>query len=196
LVILGGGPCAGKTRLGHALVRTLTDSLLLDKDFILGQWVDRLLLVSQGSVDRDSPFYWNEVRPLEYQVLEAIAYDHLEMGKTVILDAPLAPELNDAGWVARIRGECARRGAGFLPVWVSVSSATAFRRMQARGEGRDRWKLDHWAEFLVRRSYDHPAHAALVLNNEKDDAASLDAGVERLRQAIAAASPIRRSSYE
>jgi hypothetical protein len=128
--------------------------------------------------------------------LEAVAYDHLDMGKIVVLDAPLAPELNDAGWVARIRGECARRAAGFLPVWVSVSPATAFRRMQARGEGRDRWKLDHWAEFLARQSYDHPAHAALVLNNEKDDAAGLDAGIERLRKAIAATSPIGRPSHE
>ncbi|HTX52149.1 MAG TPA: AAA family ATPase [Candidatus Baltobacteraceae bacterium] len=182
LVVLAGGPCAGKTAIAHALVRVLPNAILLDKDFILGDWVDRLLLASQAGVDRDSTFYWKEVRPLEYRTLEAIAYDHLQMGKVVVLDAPLASELNDAGWAARIGRECATRGAGFLPVWVSVSAETAYRRMQARGAVRDHWKLTHWPEFLARRSYDHPTQAKLILSNE--DGTTVDEQVARVRSAL------------
>ncbi len=191
LVILGGGPCAGKTEIGHALVRSVPNSLLLDKDFIFGPWVDRLLLASHAGVDRDSAYYWKEVRPLEYQGLEAIAYDHLEMGKVVVLDAPLAAEMNDPEWVGRMRSECRCRGAGFLPVWVSVSPETALRRMQARGAARDRWKLDHWPAFLARRSYDHPAYAALILCN--DGTVGLDVQVGSVCRAISALHPLEAS---
>ncbi len=182
LVILGGGPCAGKTAIAHALVRAIPNAILLDKDFILGDWVDRLLLTTQSAVDRDSAFYWKDVRPLEYRTLEAIAYDHLLMHKLVVLDAPLAPELNDPEWATRLRCECARRQSGFLPVWVSVSAETAYRRMQARGAVRDHWKLTHWAEFLARRSYDQPSQAALILCNE--DGTTVDEQVARVADAL------------
>jgi predicted kinase len=183
LIALGGGACAGKTRLGHELVRQVPNALLLDKDFILGKWVDRLLTALHVGVDRDSPTYLRDVRPLEYEILEAVALDHLAMGKIAVMDAPLAPELNDAGWVLRMRQVCRLRGAAFLPVWVRVSPETAYRRLQARAELRDQWKLAHWNEFLARHPYETPTYVDLVLDNE--DGATTCEQIERLVSAIA-----------
>lgn len=168
LVLIAGGAGAGKTGLARELARLVPNAVLLDKDRLLGAWVDGLLLAKGVGADRDNAYYWGTVRPLEYATLERIAFDHLELGKVVVIDAPLRPELQDPAWVARIRGECERRGAGFLAVWVMVRTATARRRMERRAEARDHWKLANWEEFLRRQPYDPPAGATLLLENEDD----------------------------
>jgi predicted kinase len=183
LVLMAGGAGVGKTRLARQLVRRVPTGLLLDKDRLLGAWVDWVLQASGEGIDRDGAFYWREVRPLEYATLEAAAYDHLALGKVVVIDAPLRPELQDPVWVARVRGECEARGARLVAVWVTVATETARRRMTARGEARDHWKLANWEEFLRRQPYDPPAGASLVLTNE--DAESSDPALARVLDAMA-----------
>ena len=185
LVLMAGGAGAGKTRLTRMLVRRVPNAVLLDKDRLLGGWVDRLLAAANAGVDRDGPYYWQEVRPQEYATLEMIAFDHLELGKVVAIDAPLRPELQDPGWTTRIRRACAARNAGLLAVWVVVSPETARRRMVARAEARDGWKLANWEEFLRRQPYEAPAGATLILENENSD--SLEPAVDRIIAGIAAA---------
>lgn len=183
LVLVAGGAGTGKSGVARGLVRRVPHSLLLDKDRILGEWVDRLLAARGEDQDRDGRFYWEVVRPREYATLEAVAYDHLELGKIVVVDAPLRPELDDPAWMARVRDECAARGAAFLAVWVLAPTETARRRMAARAEPRDRWKLAHWEEFLRRQPYAPPTGAMLILEN--DDGADPEALVVLLLDRIA-----------
>jgi predicted kinase len=182
---MAGGAGTGKTSLSQALVRRVPNAVLLDKDRVLGVWVDLVLRASGVGVDRDSRYYWQDIRPEEYLTLERIAYDHLELGKVVVIDAPLRPELNDPCWVARVGRECEKRGAGFLAVWAIVSPDTARRRMTARAEPRDHWKLANWEEFLRRQPYDPPSGAALVLTNEDGD--SIEPPLAHVLKAIRAA---------
>ncbi len=185
LVLMAGGAGVGKTGLAQALVRRVTNAVLLDKDRLLGRWVDRVLVAAGTDADRDSPYYWQQVRPAEYATLETIALDHLELGKVVVVDAPLRPELQNPAWVARVRQACADRGAGFLAVWVIVATETARRRMTARAEPRDHWKLANWEEFLRRQPYDPPTGADLVLTNE--DSGTLEPALRQILAALTAA---------
>jgi predicted kinase len=179
---MAGGAASGKSRLARELVRRIPNAVLLDKDRLLGVWVDRLLTAAEAGVDRDSRYYWHEVRPQEYRTLEELAYDHLELGKVAVIDAPLRPELDDPAWMVRVRKECESRRARLLAVWVTVAPETARRRMRQRGEPRDGWKLAHWEEFLHRQPYDPPSGAALLLPNE-DEARP----AEQVRRILAAA---------
>jgi predicted kinase len=183
LILMAGGAGVGKTRLSRELVRRLANAVLLDKDRMLGPWVDRVLIAMGVEVDRDSPYYWQHVRPGEYVTLETIAYDHLELGKVAVIDAPLRPELSDPVWVARVRRECAARGAGLVAVWVMASPETTRQRMQVRAEARDLWKLAHWEEFLRRQPYDPPVGASLVVTNDAAD--WLEPVLNTILQAIA-----------
>jgi len=185
LVLMAGGAGVGKTGLARLLVRRVANAVLLDKDRLLGRWVDRVLMAAGTSVDRDSRYYWQEVRPEEYGTLEAVAFDHLVLGKVVVVDAPLRPELQDPAWVARMQRACADRGAGFLAIWMIVSPETARRRMTARAEPRDHWKLANWEEFLRRQPYDPPTGAGLVLANEDSD--TLEPALNHALAALAAA---------
>ena len=182
LVLIAGGAATGKSGLARALVRRVPNAILLDKDRLLGAWVDLVLRASGEEVDRDGRYYWQDVRPQEYATLEAVAYDHLALGKVVVVDAPLRPELNDPAWVARVRTECAARAARLLAIWVIVSPDTARRRMLARGEARDDWKLAHWEEFLRRQPYEPPTGASVVIEN--DDEESPDRVTARLFDTI------------
>lgn len=190
LVLVAGGAGSGKTHLAKALVHRVANAVLLDKDRLLGWWVDRVLTASGVGADRDNAFYWREIRPQEYATLETIAFDHLDLGKIVVIDAPLRPELQDPSWVQRIRGECVVRGAGFVAIWMLISAETARRRMEARAEPRDHWKLANWEEFLRRQPYDPPAGATIVLPNDDGDA--VQAGLERLLSVIAGAAPRKK----
>lgn len=170
LVLVGGGAATGKSQLARALVSRVANAVLLDKDRLLGGWVDGLLIAAGQGVDRDSSYYWQEVRPREYTTLEAIAFDHLELGKVVVIDAPLRSELNDPAWVARVRRECEARGSRLLTFWVIVPTELVRQRMLERGEARDEWKLAHWQEFLQRQPYDSPPGAEFVLRNDTREA--------------------------
>ncbi|MCK7503514.1 MAG: hypothetical protein MZV70_04985 [Desulfobacterales bacterium] len=78
------------------------------------------------------------MRPQEYATLEAVAYDHLELGKVVghRCAAPAGTERSGVG--GRVFGRNAQaRAASLMAVWVIVSPDTARRRMLARGEARD-----------------------------------------------------------
>jgi len=189
LVLVAGGAGTGKTGLSQVLVRRVPNAILLDKDRLLGAWVDLVLRASGEAVDRDGRYYWQDVRPQEYRTLEGVAYDHLELGKVVVIDAPLRPELSDPNWVGRVRRECESRKAGFLAVWMIVSPETARRRMTARAEPRDYWKLSNWEEFLRRQPYDPPAGATLILEN--DDCESFKAALEKTLAAMAAATSVQ-----
>ena len=182
LVLMAGGAATGKSGLARALVRRVPNAILLDKDRLLGAWVDLVLRAAGEEVDRDSRYYWQEVRPQEYATLEAAAYDHLALGKVVVIDAPLRPELNDPVWVARVRKECQARAAHLIAIWMVVSPDTARRRMLARGEARDAWKLAHWEEFLRRQPYEPPTGASVVIEN--DDEESPDRVTARLFDTI------------
>jgi predicted kinase len=185
LVLMAGGAGVGKTGLARMLVRRVPSAVLLDKDRLLGRWVDRVLVTAGMTADRDSRYYWQDVRPEEYATLETIAFDHLELGKVAVVDAPLRPELEDSTWVTRVRRACADRGAGWLAIWVTVSTETARRRMTARAEPRDRWKLANWEEFLRRQPYDPPAGAGLVVTNEDSD--TLEPALSQILAALTAA---------
>lgn len=166
LILIGGGPGAGKSGISAHLAQTIANSVLLDKDRLYADWVGEWLAAAGHPNDRDCAFYWERVRPLEYASLERIALDQLRLGKVVLVDAPLRPELDNPDWISRVRASCASLGARLIPVWIEISPACAHARMKERAEPRDQWKLENWNEFIRRQSYAAPCAAELVLSNE------------------------------
>jgi predicted kinase len=166
LILIGGGPGAGKSGISVHLAQTIANSVLLDKDRLYSEWVAELLAASGNPDDRDCALYWDRIRPLEYASLERIALDQLRLGKAVVVDAPLRPELDNPDWVSRVRTACAEVGAKLIPTWIEISPDCAHSRMQERAEPRDQWKLENWDEFIRRQSYTPPRAAELILQNE------------------------------
>ncbi len=64
--------------------------------------------------------------------------------------------------------------------WIDLSSDEARRRIAARNDPRDRWKLAHWDAYMQRR-VEPPEHPALMrMENVGFDEGKLDALVTHL----------------
>lgn len=181
LIVVAGGPGAGKTAFGRAMAKRLPESILVDKDVLASPWIDPVLArLNDGQVDRDSDVYWRFVRPLEYASMMAIAFDNLQLGKSAIVVAPFAPELRDGRWLDAYRSEVHRAAAAVHVIWLDTAADVALGRMSRRASERDRWKLAHWDEFARTDPYATPPGDWLVLHNAPD--ARIDDLVDRALQ--------------
>jgi len=117
---------------------------VLDKDVVSEIWSGPFLqAMGQDPQDRDSPFFKEKVRDLEYLSTLRIARDQLELGLNVIFPAPWSRELASSALFSN-------QVLGFLQhtklrhVWLELSISVRRERSIKRADPRDQWELDHW----------------------------------------------------
>ena len=177
LIFFCGHAGAGKTTLAKRALtelrqRTGETFCLLDKDTLYGNYSSAVMGVLTGNADdRDSPLFLKHLREPEYAGLLNTARENLALGVNCIVVGPLSREvqshlLADRAWL-RV-GDDVRVQA----VWVHLQEDEARRRIAARGNPNDAWKLAHWDDYRARlftltavdypelRLYDNTAPAA------------------------------------
>ena len=169
LVLVAGGPGAGKTAVGRALAAQFEQAVLLDKDVLNGIWVDAMLVrLNEGRIDRESRVYLDTLRPLEYAGLMAAALDNLVIGKWVFAIAPFGPELTDGEWVRRLKNAVHAQSGRLRAIWIEFDAETARERIVARNEPRDAWKLANWETFIAQSPFSAPRTDLFVLRSTAD----------------------------
>ena len=155
LIFFCGHAGTGKTTLAKRLIgplmaRTGESFCLLDKDTLYGGYSAAVMGVLTGDPnDRDSPTYLQHLRNPEYAGLMATARENLALGVNVIVVGPLSREikahqLTDPAWLAVGDDVTVRI------VWVHLPEAEARRRITARANPNDAWKLAHWDDYRAR----------------------------------------------
>lgn len=150
------GPAgSGKSSVAQAIAAR-THAAYLDKDSVAGPLVE-LLLTERGDSpwERDeNAFYQEQIFPLEYDTVMRVAGDNLRLGTSVVIDAPFRRYTPDPGWLAASRSRLAWPDVEALVVHVTVAEDVLRRRLIARANDRDRWKLANWEAFWThaRRS--------------------------------------------
>jgi hypothetical protein len=149
------------------------------------------LLLEAGCApgDREGEYYTNVCRPLEYQVLSAVAWDLVAAGVPVVLDAPFGLELSNAQWWAEFSQRTAQRGGRAVVVAVHTPPAALRQRLEDRGAVRDRGKLSDWGTFITRLPTLHPDIPTVPVDNSGDPE-DLQATVRALAHRLQARTPL------
>ena len=189
LIFFCGHAGTGKTTLAKrallALRQRTGESLcLLDKDTLYGDYSSAVMGVLTGNPnDRDSPPYLQHLRDPEYHGLLATARENLALGTSCLVVGPLSREvrahnLADRAWLG-VGPEVQVR-----IVWVHLAEDEARRRIAARGNPNDAWKLAHWDDYRTRLFM--PSAADYPELRLYDNTAASDQAVEALLQDLAA----------
>jgi len=185
LILFAGHAGTGKTTLAKRALpliikHTKESYAFLDKDTVYGAYSAEVMRLTTGNPnDRDSPFYVDNLRDLEYAGLLDIVRENLNLGVNAVLVGPFSKEIQNGTMfdqeklgvpsVTKIR-----------IAWIDLDSDEAKRRMELRKDLRDEWKLDHWAEYSKRR-IDPPAHPDIRrFDNTQFDSRQFDLLIKHL----------------
>ncbi|MGQ2914578.1 AAA family ATPase [Microbacterium aurantiacum] len=177
-----GGAGSGKSTLAKHL-SILSGAVYLDKDSVAGPLV-RLAMEAfeQDPSDRESnPLYVSRIMPAEYETLFDVAGRNLEIGHSVVLDAPFVAYLDDPDFLQRATEKAAWPSALIRVLHINASPEVVRHRLIERGNERDRAKLGNWDAYWARygelrclwRTGEH-----VFLTNDDESA------FDRLRQVI------------
>ncbi|MDO5624111.1 MAG: ATP-binding protein [Pseudomonadota bacterium] len=155
LIFFCGHAGTGKTTLAKRALPLLHQATgqsfcLLDKDTLYGNYSSAVMGVLTGDPnDRDSPPYLEHLRNPEYAGLLDTARENLALGVNCIVVGPLSREIKahqlaDRTWL-RVADD-----VRVHIVWVHLAEDEARRRITARGNPNDAWKLAHWDDYRQR----------------------------------------------
>lgn len=189
LIFFCGHAGTGKTTLAKRALpllhqRTGQSFCLLDKDTLYGDYSAAVMGVLTGDPnDRDSPLYLQHLRDPEYGGLLKTARENLALGVNTIVVGPLSREvrahqLADRAWLG------VAADVQLHTVWVHLAEDEARRRITARGNPNDAWKLAHWQDYRQRLFMPDAAHYPEL--HLFDNTAPAPGDFEALLQALAA----------
>ncbi len=150
--VVTGPAAAGKSTYGRALAEQ-AGAVLLDSDAVSERLVRAgLELAGTDPDDRDSADYKRAYREAVYATLFDLARSHLGRLPVVIV-GPFTREGGELDWPRRLE-----QALGLVPrlhfVWCDPDQRR--QRIAARGEARDRPKLEDWAGYLASCREERP----------------------------------------
>jgi predicted kinase len=158
LILIMGVAGSGKTTLAREILKHIS-AVYLDNNHIVDAFFPHT---------RTGQAY-EKMRPHFYKALYRITEENLKLGMTVLLDVPHIKEVQTSEWRNFIKGLLKETKTKSVVIRCLCSEKTLRGRIQSRGEPRDRWKLDHWGEFLGKQPIDAPIRFRhLDINTEKD----------------------------
>lgn len=147
IIFVVGPTGVGKSAVGKMIAKNLQYTYI-DKDVAtshLSEYILEVMSPANNKHDRESTFYTQTVRPLEYNSILTQALDNLELGNNVVMTAGFELEMQDAHWLDThpIMQKIITL-AQLKVVHVHVDKQTLLKRLISRNELRDAWKLNNW----------------------------------------------------
>jgi predicted kinase len=128
---------SGKSELARAIL-TEVSAVYLDNNFLADAFFP----------ETRSDERYLAIRENLYDALYRITEENLRIGNSVLLDAPHIRQVRDPEWCRRVEDIAEKAGARMRAIQCSCAEPVLRRRLEARGEQRDRWKLENWQTFL------------------------------------------------
>ena len=151
LIIVLGITGAGKSAVGKLIAKN-KGYAFIDKDTVttsLTELILESLSPMKDKHDRESTYYIEVVRPLAYESMLHIALENIELGNSVIVAGAFEEEMKNPDFLEENEYmEAIRKLADIKVVHVHVDHSTLLKRLIARNEQRDSWKLANWDAYV------------------------------------------------
>ncbi|MBQ8725984.1 MAG: AAA family ATPase [Clostridia bacterium] len=183
-ILITSPPACGKTRLAKRLASQLSNAVYLDKDSLI-PLSKQIFKVAHKPYNRSSEFFKKNIRDFEYEVIINQGMDAIKYADAVIINAPFRKEVRSPEFIADFKERLKKVDAKLLVVWISVAPELCRKRMFKRNSDRDKWKIEHWEEYVKTVNFDAPNIAEeelFIHKNSTDDEA--DEHFERLLEKI------------
>ncbi|UOQ87099.1 AAA family ATPase [Gracilibacillus salinarum] len=153
LVFFVGVAGTGKTTVAEKVTEQIPCAFL-DRDTVGGRFVERFLEMNDlDPNDRDSSFYKENLRDLEYDTTKDICIENLRVGQNVFMISPFTAELKNKQWLEEVIAASGKTKEDIDVKVVVVTLADIEqqrKRIEERGTVRDSWKLDNWGDYETR----------------------------------------------
>jgi predicted kinase len=183
VIFLIGAAGSGKSTIGK-LIASEYHYCYLDKDIVCNKFTG-LLLESKGFSphDRDgNAFYNSVVMDLEYQTLLDIANDNLQLGRSVVLDAPFLGYFSNRNYIQELREKYDWNRVNPMVLQVMVDFEVLKERIRARALERDAWKLANWDTYV--RSIEEKQCLWDDIEIKRIDNSQVTVDLDKLRQVL------------
>ena len=152
LCLIVGVPASGKTTVALQLAKQLVNGVYLSKDLIQSPFTDR---------ERINGKPYSMIQGPTFYILVEFCAVQLDLGKIPIIDAPFSinhwrkDKFSD--WIDFFKTVAIERNVRFTIIRCLPPNLNELKlRIKTRGYTWDRWKIDHWEEFIEREPIDFP----------------------------------------
>lgn len=114
-------------------------------------YIDNNFLADAFSPGSRTDEHYLAVRENLYAGLYRIAKENLQIGNSVLLDAPHIRQVQDPEWCGWIEEFAREAGAWIRAIRCYCREEVLRERLEVRGEKRDQWKLENWQTFLAQQ---------------------------------------------
>lgn len=156
LVFFVGVAGTGKTTVAEAMAKEVPCAFL-DRDTVGGRFVEKFLDANGlDKDDRDSQFYKENLRDLEYDTTKDICIENLSVGQNVFMISPFTAELKSKDWLEQVLSASGKtkEDVDVKVVVVTLGDIEMQRkRIEERGTVRDTWKLENWDSYETRVNF-------------------------------------------
>ena len=154
-ILITSPPACGKTRLAKRLATELENAVYLDKDTLI-PLSKQIFKVAGEPYNRSSEFFQKNIRDYEYGVIIDLGMEAIRYADTVIINAPFRKEVRDQKFISDFKARLSKVGAKLLVIWISATPELCKYRMLKRNSDRDKWKIEHWDEYIKGVNFNPP----------------------------------------
>jgi predicted kinase len=152
LCMVIGVPASGKSLLARGLAQELINGAYISKDLIQSSFTQK---------ERVTGEIYSMIQGPTFNILVGYADLQLSLGKIPIVDAPFSinywREDEYSNWEHPFKDVAEKYNARLAIVRCVPPSEQELRtRIEKRGYSWDKWKLDHWDEFLKQEPVNFP----------------------------------------
>ncbi|MBQ7374106.1 MAG: ATP-binding protein [Clostridia bacterium] len=146
-ILITSPPACGKTRLAKRLATALDDTVYLDKDTLI-VLSKQIFKVAGEPYNRSSDFFQKNIRDYEYAAIIDLGLEAIKYSSNVIINAPFTQELRNKRFIEDFKTRLSKLDAKLLVVYISATPELCKFRMKKRNSDRDKWKIEHWDEYI------------------------------------------------